>query len=160
MIEQPNAATAKSAPRAQRGRPGDYLALTKPRVTSMIVATTATGFYLGSPGPLDLPLLLGTLLGVGLAAAGTSAINQVIEREADGHIDAGHKHEPRVGVPRVVPRERPFDPVRKELNPRVGDVAREPIVDVVLVAVLAAVFVRGGFLNLYGQRRPFRLQPF
>lgn len=66
-----------------RARRGDYLELTKPRVTSLVLATTAAGFYLGSTGPLSLPILLFTLLGVGLAAAGTSALNQVVERDAD-----------------------------------------------------------------------------
>lgn len=65
------------------GSRGDYLALTKPRVTTMVLATTAAGFYLGSPDPLSLPLMFVTLLGVGLAAAGTSALNQVVERDAD-----------------------------------------------------------------------------
>ena len=65
------------------GSRADYLALTKPRVTTLVVATTASGYYLGSPGGFSLTLLLLTLLGVGLAAAGTSALNQVVERDAD-----------------------------------------------------------------------------
>ena len=65
------------------GSRADYLALTKPRVTSLVLATTAAGFYLGSTGGFSLTLLIITLLGVGLAAAGTSALNQVVERDAD-----------------------------------------------------------------------------
>jgi protoheme IX farnesyltransferase len=64
----------------------DYLALTKPRVTSLVILTMAAGFYLGSSSPLDLLLLLNTLWGAGLVAAGTSALNQFVEREADGRM--------------------------------------------------------------------------
>jgi protoheme IX farnesyltransferase len=67
-------------------RLSDYLALTKPRVTSLVMMTTAAGFYLGSSSPLDLLLLLNTLWGAGLVAAGTSALNQYVEREADGRM--------------------------------------------------------------------------
>ena len=67
-----------------RERLADYVELTKPRVTSLVLVTTVVGFYLGSRGPLDLLLLLNTLLGTALVAAGTSALNQYIEREEDG----------------------------------------------------------------------------
>ncbi len=62
----------------------DYLTLTKPRVTALVVITTSVGFYLGSPRALDVVLLLSTLLGTALVAGGTSAMNQYVEREADG----------------------------------------------------------------------------
>lgn len=62
----------------------DYLELTKPRVTLMVVITTAIGFYLGSGAGLDLVLLFNTLIGTGLVAAGTSALNQYVERREDG----------------------------------------------------------------------------
>ena len=62
---------------------GDYLALTKPRVVAMVLVTTAVGFHLGSAGsPLFLPLLY-TLAGTALAAGGTLALNQYMERELD-----------------------------------------------------------------------------
>jgi protoheme IX farnesyltransferase len=69
-----------------RGRFADYLELTKPRVTSLVLVTTLVGFYLGSVGPMDLTLLLNTLLGTVLVAAGTSALNQYVEREEDGRM--------------------------------------------------------------------------
>jgi len=69
-----------------RGRLADFLELTKPRVTSLVLVTTLVGFYLGSRGPMDLPLLLNTLLGTVLVAAGTSALNQYVEREEDGRM--------------------------------------------------------------------------
>jgi len=67
-----------------RERFADYVELTKPRVTSLVLVTTLVGFYLGSQGSIDRLLLLNTLLGTALVAAGTSALNQYIEREEDG----------------------------------------------------------------------------
>jgi heme o synthase len=65
-------------------RPADFLELTKPRVTSMVLVTTAVGYYLGAGASFDLLRLLNTLLGTALVAAGTSALNQYVEKEADG----------------------------------------------------------------------------
>jgi heme o synthase len=62
----------------------DYAELTKPRVTTLILMSTLVGFYLGSPADLDFTLLLHTLLGTALVAAGTAALNQFYEREGDG----------------------------------------------------------------------------
>ncbi len=64
-------------------RPWAYVTLTKPDVTFLVVITTVAGFYLGSRGPLDWPLLLHTLGGTLLVAGGTAALNQYIEREMD-----------------------------------------------------------------------------
>jgi len=64
-------------------RPWAYVALTKPDVTFLVVITTVAGFYLGSNGPLNWPLLLNTLGGTLLVAAGTAALNQYVEREMD-----------------------------------------------------------------------------
>jgi protoheme IX farnesyltransferase len=68
--------------RVQR-RAIDFLELTKPRLVFMVLVTTLVGFYLGSQHTPDYLLLLHTLLGTALAAGGTLALNQVIEREAD-----------------------------------------------------------------------------
>ena len=64
-------------------RPADFLALTKPRVVLMVLVTTTVGFYLGSWGGVAGLRLLHTLLGTALAAAGTIALNQYLEREGD-----------------------------------------------------------------------------
>jgi protoheme IX farnesyltransferase len=64
----------------------DYLELTKPNVTWLILMSTAVGFYLGSPGSLlSLPLLLlfHTVVGTALVASGTAALNMWMERVAD-----------------------------------------------------------------------------
>jgi len=66
-----------------RRRVSDFVALTKPRVVSMILITTWVGFYLGSHGPTDYFLLLPTLVGTALAAGGTLTLNQYLERDID-----------------------------------------------------------------------------
>lgn len=82
-LERPAAVPLKS-PASRGASPADFVELTKPRVTSLVLVTTFVGFYLGSKGALDLGLLLNTLLGTALVAAGTSALNQYVEREQDG----------------------------------------------------------------------------
>jgi len=64
----------------------DYLELAKPRLNLLVLATTATGFYLGSGVPLDLARLGLALLGTGLVAAGASALNQWQERDVDARM--------------------------------------------------------------------------
>jgi protoheme IX farnesyltransferase len=64
-------------------RLSDYLELTKPRVTLLVLITMMFGFYLGSRGALDWILLLNALLGTALVAGGTSALNQYVERDID-----------------------------------------------------------------------------
>jgi len=66
-----------------------YVALTKPRITLFVVMTAFVGFVAGTKGPLsgmDLGLLFHTLLGTALVASGTSAFNQVWEKELDGRM--------------------------------------------------------------------------
>ncbi|MFQ5877687.1 MAG: heme o synthase [Acidobacteriota bacterium] len=80
------AAVPGSLLRGAGGSLRDYLELTKPRVSALVVATTASGFYLASPARPDPVLFLHALIGVALAAAGTSALNQYVEREVDGRM--------------------------------------------------------------------------
>lgn len=61
----------------------DYLALTKPRVTLMVVITMAFGFYLGARGEMEWLLFLHAVIGTALVAGGTSALNQYVERDID-----------------------------------------------------------------------------
>jgi protoheme IX farnesyltransferase len=75
------------AARVTVGRPADFLALTKPRVVSMVLVTTLVGFYLGLPAGADPLLLLPTLLATALAAGGTLALNQVLERDVDARME-------------------------------------------------------------------------
>ena len=51
-----------------------------------MLLTAAAGFYLGSGTQVDVGLLLRTLVGVALVAAGTNAFNQVRERDVDARM--------------------------------------------------------------------------
>ena len=66
-----------------RPRVLDYLELTKPRITLLVLATTLVGFYLGTEGKLQIWPLFHTLLGTGLVAAAASALNMWFERDLD-----------------------------------------------------------------------------
>jgi protoheme IX farnesyltransferase len=65
-----------------------YIALTKPRITWLILMSTGVGYFFGLKhawrGLADWLLLLNTLVGTGLIASGTAALNQWYERKADG----------------------------------------------------------------------------
>jgi protoheme IX farnesyltransferase len=61
----------------------DYIALTKPRITWLILMSTGVGYFFGGSGVLHWPLLIHTLIGTGLIASGTAALNQWYERDAD-----------------------------------------------------------------------------
>jgi protoheme IX farnesyltransferase len=62
----------------------DYLELTKPRITSLVVFTTLVGFVVAtSPGSLRALPLLAVLAGTTLVAAGASAVNMLLERDTD-----------------------------------------------------------------------------
>jgi protoheme IX farnesyltransferase len=63
-----------------------FYELTKPGITRLVLVTTAAAFYLASIGSFDFLLLIHTLIGTGLAASGTNALNQWVEREADAQM--------------------------------------------------------------------------
>ena len=75
--------TVRTADIASLEKPWAYVVLTKPDVTFLIIITTVAGFYLGSHGSLDWPLLTHTLLGTVFVGAGTAALNQYFERQMD-----------------------------------------------------------------------------
>lgn len=60
-----------------------FIVLTKPGLVVMLVLTTCVGFYLGTDGPVVWLQLLHTLGGTALAAGGTLALNQFMERDRD-----------------------------------------------------------------------------
>jgi protoheme IX farnesyltransferase len=64
----------------------DYVVLVKPRVSTMVVITAAAGFYLGSLRSGISPFHLGlvqALLGIAIVTAGSSVLNQALERSTD-----------------------------------------------------------------------------
>lgn len=60
-----------------------YLELTKPRIVTLVLATSALGFFLGGQGIHDLGRFIALLLGVALTCGGSSTLNQYLEREFD-----------------------------------------------------------------------------
>ena len=77
--------TDASAPR--QNHPRDLVALTKPRITLMVLITSAAGYFLGAAGRPDPVAMLVAIVGIGLVASGTSGLNQVIERDIDSRMD-------------------------------------------------------------------------
>jgi len=61
----------------------DYIALTKPRLNVLVVATSAAGFYLGATAPISPLMFIATVIGTTLVAGGAAALNQVYERDTD-----------------------------------------------------------------------------
>jgi protoheme IX farnesyltransferase len=61
----------------------DYLELTKPRITVLILICTAVGYLFGCGALLRPLMLLYALVGTALLASGTSALNQWYEAESD-----------------------------------------------------------------------------
>jgi protoheme IX farnesyltransferase len=61
----------------------DYIALTKPRLNVLVVATSAAGYYLGATAPLNAAAFVATVLGTALVAGGAAALNQLYERDTD-----------------------------------------------------------------------------
>src|SRR5262245_26572913 len=68
-----------------RARLADYLSLTKPRITSLVLVTTGIGFLLAR-SPADWGRLFTTIVGTALVAGGASAFNQVWERDRDARM--------------------------------------------------------------------------
>jgi protoheme IX farnesyltransferase len=68
---------------AAGARTRDYVALAKPRLNMLVVASTLAGYAMGDGEPLGLVRVAGLLLGTGLVAGGASAFNQVMERDLD-----------------------------------------------------------------------------
>ena len=61
----------------------DYIALVKPRLNVLVVATSAAGYYLGATGPLNLAVMAAAVAGTAFVAGGASALNQLYERDTD-----------------------------------------------------------------------------
>ena len=76
--------TGGSAIPIERSRYADYVALTKPRLNLLVIATAAAGFYLGSRVEVDYARFVNTVVGTALVAGGASALNQLFERRVDG----------------------------------------------------------------------------
>ncbi|MCH8828474.1 MAG: protoheme IX farnesyltransferase [Planctomycetes bacterium] len=67
-------------------RLADYLELTRPRIALLSLLTVAVGYVLAVQGNWQFGPLWHTLFGVAWVAAGSSALNQVIERHSDARM--------------------------------------------------------------------------
>ncbi len=71
------------APLSVRERLAAYAELTKPRITSLIVLTSAAGFALASPGAVNYSALIAAMVGIALLSSGIATLNQYMERDLD-----------------------------------------------------------------------------
>ena len=67
-------------------RVSDFLALTKPRITMLVLLTAAVGYAVAGQGRFETGNFLLFLAGTGLLCGGASALNQYLERDADARM--------------------------------------------------------------------------
>jgi protoheme IX farnesyltransferase len=77
------ASAASGAAVGSRAKASAYLELTKPRITTLVMLTTAAGFFLGTPGAFSFMLFAHTMVGVALLCSGVSTLNEWMERDLD-----------------------------------------------------------------------------
>jgi heme o synthase len=108
-----------------RQRARDFLALTKPIIVSLLLATTFAGMVAGGKAWPSTTLLFWTLLGGALAAGGSSAINQFIDRDLDRNMQRT--------------AQRPL--ASRRMTPAEG-------LAFGLILCLASFYIMAGFVNL------------
>jgi heme o synthase len=72
-----------ATPAIPRWRWREFLELTKPKVSLLIVFTAIVGMVLASPGMVPLPALIFGTLGIALASGSAAAFNHVLDRRID-----------------------------------------------------------------------------
>ncbi len=75
--------TTVALPFSLRQTLSDYLALTKPRITLLVLVTTAAAFWAAAHGSFSLGLFVITLIGTGLASSAAGVLNCLIDRDVD-----------------------------------------------------------------------------
>ncbi len=65
------------------GRASDFLALAKPRLNLLVVASSLAGYVMAGGSLSNAARVVLTVAGTALVAGGASAFNQVIERQTD-----------------------------------------------------------------------------
>ena len=86
VLEVTTDVPAPAEPLALRERLGAFVELTKPRITFLIVLTSAAGFCLGSKAGFDYLALFNSLLGIALLSSGIATLNQYMERGLDARM--------------------------------------------------------------------------
>ncbi len=82
-IELDGSAAVRLQRLSLRERLAAYAELTKPRITFLIVLTSAAGFVLASRGAVDYALLASAMFGIALLSSGIATLNQYMERDLD-----------------------------------------------------------------------------
>jgi heme o synthase len=88
-VETDPGPAARPHPRGSKGRLGlpsvlsAYLELTKPRIVLLLLITTVPAMILARRGVPSLWLIVATLFGGTMSAAGANAINQYVDRDID-----------------------------------------------------------------------------
>jgi heme o synthase len=65
----------------------DYLELTKPKVSLLIVFTAIVGMVLASPGWIPLPALIFGTLGIAFASGSAAAFNHILDQRIDAQMN-------------------------------------------------------------------------
>ena len=112
----------------------DYVALTKPRIMTLLLLTAAAGMFAGARGVPDLGKLAALLVGGALASGGASALNHLIDRDIDALMGGRTAKRPVVSGRVPPPRALEFGLVLSALS----FVLLASVVNV-LTALLAAV---------------------
>ena len=63
-----------------------FMELSKPNILSLVLVVTFLGYYLGNMGIGSIEILLYTLIGTAMTAAGSGTLNHYLERESDGYM--------------------------------------------------------------------------
>ena len=79
----PNVVVEAVAPPSAKARVAAYIELTKPRITFLIVLTSAAGFCLGSRGAVNYLIFTHAMIGIALLSSGIATLNQFMERDLD-----------------------------------------------------------------------------
>src|SRR5215211_3430282 len=86
VLEATSEVPVAVAPLAAREKLAAFVELTKPRITFLIVLTSAAGFCLGSRGAFDYLALFNALFGIALLSSGIATLNQYMERGLDARM--------------------------------------------------------------------------
>ncbi len=68
-------------------RAADFVELTKPRITSLVLVTAAVGYAVGGGSSLSAWRFLLFMAGTALLCGGASALNQYLEQDADARME-------------------------------------------------------------------------
>src|SRR5687768_7273507 len=82
-IELDGSAAVRFQRLSVRERLAAYAELTKPRITFLIVLTSAAGFALASTGSINYGALASAMFGIALLSSGIATLNQYMERDLD-----------------------------------------------------------------------------